>query len=62
MKELEPLGHHFGAVVHGVDLAHVTDEQVAQIRAALVDRKVLFFSDQCSTMTARSRSAGGSAS
>ncbi|SCG41859.1 TauD/TfdA dioxygenase family protein [Micromonospora humi] len=46
MKELEPLGPHFGAVVHGVDLATVTDEEIVEIRAALVDRKVLFFRDQ----------------
>jgi len=46
VKELEPLGPHFGAIVHGLDLATVTDQQVAEIRAALVDRKVLFFRDQ----------------
>jgi taurine dioxygenase len=46
VKELEPLGPHFGAIVHGLDLATVTGEQVAEIRAALVDRKVLFFRDQ----------------
>jgi len=44
--ELEPLGPNFGAVVHGLDLATATDEQVAAVRAALVDRKVLFFRDQ----------------
>jgi taurine dioxygenase len=46
IKELEPLGPHFGAVVHGVDLAAASDEQIVAIRAALVDRKVLFFRDQ----------------
>ncbi len=46
MKELEPLGPHFGAIVHGVDLATVTDEQIATLRSTLVDRKVLFFRDQ----------------
>ncbi|MGX6601486.1 TauD/TfdA dioxygenase family protein [Micromonosporaceae bacterium Da 78-11] len=46
MKELEPLGPHFGAIVHGVDLTDVTDEQIAAIRGDLVDRKVLFFRDQ----------------
>jgi alpha-ketoglutarate-dependent taurine dioxygenase len=46
MKELEPLGPHFGAIVHGIDLATATDEQIAEIRAALVDRKVLFFREQ----------------
>lgn len=44
--ELEPLGPHFGAVVHGLDLASATDEEVAALRAALVDRKVLFVRDQ----------------
>jgi alpha-ketoglutarate-dependent taurine dioxygenase len=46
MKELEPLGPHFGSLVHGVDLASATDEQIAAVRAALIDRKVLFFRDQ----------------
>ncbi len=46
MKELEPLGPHFGSIVHGVDLATATDEQIVAVRAALVDRKVLFFADQ----------------
>jgi taurine dioxygenase len=44
--ELEPLGPHFGSIVHGVDLAAASDEQVAAVRAALVARKVLFFRDQ----------------
>jgi taurine dioxygenase len=46
MKELEPLGPHLGAVVHGVDLADLSDAAVAEIRETLVDRKVLFFRDQ----------------
>ena len=46
MKELEPLGPHFGAIVHGVDLADVTDDEIATIRDTLVDRKVIFFRDQ----------------
>ncbi|WP_433306355.1 TauD/TfdA dioxygenase family protein [Actinoplanes sp. CA-030573] len=46
MKELEPLGPHFGAIVHGVDLTAVTDAELAELRASLVDRKVLFFRDQ----------------
>jgi taurine dioxygenase len=46
MKELEPLGPHFGSIVHGVDLTSATDEQIAGVRAALIDRKVLFFRDQ----------------
>jgi alpha-ketoglutarate-dependent taurine dioxygenase len=45
-KELEPLGPHFGSIGHGVDLAAATDEEIAEIRAALIDRKVLFFRDQ----------------
>jgi alpha-ketoglutarate-dependent sulfate ester dioxygenase len=44
--DLEPLGPHFGAIVHGLDLGAATDEQVAAVRAALVDRKVLFFPGQ----------------
>jgi alpha-ketoglutarate-dependent sulfate ester dioxygenase len=44
--ELEPLGPRFGSVVHDLDLAAATDEQVAAVRAALVDRKVLFFPGQ----------------
>ena len=46
IKELEPLGPHFASIVHGVDLAAAGDDDVAQIRDALVDRKVLFFRDQ----------------
>ena len=42
----EPLGPAFGAIVHDVQLARATDEEVAAIRATLVDRKVLFFRDQ----------------
>ena len=43
---LEPLGPHFGAVVHGLDLATATDDEIVALRAALVDRKVLFVRDQ----------------
>jgi alpha-ketoglutarate-dependent taurine dioxygenase len=46
IKEFEPLGPHFGAIVHGVDLATAGDDEIAAIRSALVDRKVLFFRDQ----------------
>ena len=46
IKEFEPLSPHFGAIVHGLDLAAATDDEVAEIRAALVERKVLFFRDQ----------------
>ncbi|MCA2217607.1 TauD/TfdA dioxygenase family protein [Jidongwangia harbinensis] len=44
--ELEPLGPHFGAVVHGLDLAAASDDDLVALRAALVDRKVLFVRDQ----------------
>ncbi|WP_306205832.1 TauD/TfdA dioxygenase family protein [Actinoplanes sp. RD1] len=43
---LEPLGRHFGSIVHGLDLAAASDAEIAAVRAALVDRKVLFFRDQ----------------
>ncbi|MGS2619212.1 TauD/TfdA dioxygenase family protein [Micromonospora sp. LZ34] len=43
---LEPLGPHFGAVVHGIDLADASDAEIVAVRAALVDRKVLFFRRQ----------------
>ncbi|GAA3008299.1 TauD/TfdA dioxygenase family protein [Streptosporangium longisporum] len=43
---LTPLGPHFGARVEGLDLATATDEELLAVRAALVDRKVLFFGDQ----------------
>ena len=44
--EVEPLGPSFGAVLHGVDLRDPSDAQVAAIRAALVDRKVVFLPGQ----------------
>jgi alpha-ketoglutarate-dependent taurine dioxygenase len=43
---LELLGPRFGALVHGLDLATAEDAQVAGIRAALTDHKVLFFRGQ----------------
>ncbi|MEV6491334.1 TauD/TfdA family dioxygenase [Actinoplanes sp. NPDC051633] len=46
MTELEPLGPHFGAIVHGLDLLTATDDDIVDLRAALVDRKVLFLRDQ----------------
>ncbi|MBL7257542.1 TauD/TfdA dioxygenase family protein [Paractinoplanes lichenicola] len=42
----DQLSPHFGAIVHGIDLSKVSDADVADIRAALVERKVLFFRDQ----------------
>lgn len=42
-QRLEPT---IGARVHGIDLARATDDQVRDLRAALAEYKVLFFSDQ----------------
>ncbi|MEU7842695.1 TauD/TfdA family dioxygenase [Micromonospora sp. NPDC049114] len=44
--DLEPLGPHFGALVHGMNLATASDDEIVALRAALVDRKVLFLRDQ----------------
>jgi taurine dioxygenase len=43
---LDKLGPSFGAEVIGLDLREATDDQVAAIRSALVDHKVLFFRGQ----------------
>jgi alpha-ketoglutarate-dependent taurine dioxygenase len=43
---LERLGPSFGAHVLGLDLRHLTDEEVLAIRAGLVEHKVLFFRGQ----------------
>jgi alpha-ketoglutarate-dependent taurine dioxygenase len=44
---VKPIGAHFGAEIHGVDLAeHLEDAEVAEIRRALLRWKVLFFRDQ----------------
>jgi taurine dioxygenase len=43
---VERLGAHHGARVTGVDLVHASDEQIAAVRQALVEHKVLFFSGQ----------------
>lgn len=43
---LEPLGPSFGAIAHDLDLRFATDEQIAAVRAALIEKKVLFFRDQ----------------
>ena len=42
-QRLEPT---IGARVHGVDLTRATDDQVRELRAALAEYKVLFFSGQ----------------
>jgi taurine dioxygenase len=44
--DLEPLGPAFGSIVHGLDLLTASDDEIAGLRAALVDRKVLFLRDQ----------------
>lgn len=44
--DLDALGPRFGADVTGLDLAVATDDELAAVRAALVERKVLFFRDQ----------------
>ncbi|GAB7051460.1 TauD/TfdA dioxygenase family protein [Catenuloplanes indicus] len=43
---LDPLGPRFGADVLGLDLATASDEEIVAVRAALVERKVLFFRNQ----------------
>jgi taurine dioxygenase len=43
---LERLGPGFGAEVRGIDLATASDEEVAAVRRALTEHKVLFFSGQ----------------
>src|SRR5690349_13936445 len=43
---LDKLGPSFGAEVIGIDLRHISDEQVAAIRHALVEHKVIFFRGQ----------------
>lgn len=43
---ITPLGPSFGARIDGIDLADATDADVAAVRAALVDSKVLFFRGQ----------------
>ncbi|MFE6937778.1 TauD/TfdA dioxygenase family protein [Streptomyces chartreusis] len=40
------LGPHFGAEIHGIDLARVDDDQVLALREALVAYKVLFVRGQ----------------
>jgi len=43
---LEPLGPSFGATVHGLVLSVADDAQLAAVREALVEHKVLFFGGQ----------------
>ncbi|MFF5232485.1 TauD/TfdA dioxygenase family protein [Dactylosporangium sp. NPDC000521] len=44
--KLDHLGPHFGANVHDIDLDRATDDELAEVRAALVEHKVLFFEGQ----------------
>lgn len=44
---MEPLTPAIGAEIHGIDLREeLSDETLAGLRAALLDRKVIFFRDQ----------------
>jgi taurine dioxygenase len=48
--KIEPFGPLIGATVHGVDLAHVSDEALrGELRRALADFQVLFFRNQTLT-------------
>jgi taurine dioxygenase len=44
--DLDRLGPNFGAIVRGLDLATADDAQVAAVRQALTEHKVLFFPSQ----------------
>lgn len=47
MIEVEPLTGSLGAIVHGVDLAsELSDAEVAEVRAALLSARVVFFRQQ----------------
>ena len=43
---LEPLSPSIGTVIHGIDLANPTDEQIQQVWRQFLARKVVFFRDQ----------------
>lgn len=45
MVEVHPITPNVGAEISGVDLARVSDDQAAALRAALIDRKALVFRD-----------------
>lgn len=44
--DFEHLGITLGSVIHGIDLHAPNDEEIAFIRATLLERKVVFFRDQ----------------
>ena len=48
--KVELLGKALGAEVYGLDLNHVTDDDIAQIRALLLEHLVLFFPGQDITL------------
>src|SRR3546814_187748 len=41
-----PIAGSLGAIIGGVDLAHLDDDSVAAIRRAWLEHKVVFFRDQ----------------
>lgn len=43
---VRPVNPYIGAEIDGVDLADPTPEQIAELKQALLERKVLFFRDQ----------------
>lgn len=44
--DVSPLTPSIGAVIGGVDLRDITTQKIAQIRAALLEHKVIFFRNQ----------------
>ena len=45
--EVKPLSGAVGAVLHGIDISHdLADDQIAEIREALLEYLVIFFRDQ----------------
>ncbi len=58
---VKKLTHNIGALIEGVTLSgDLPAETVAQIRAAIVEHKVVFFHDSSWTTTPRSPSPSGS--
>ena len=48
--DVAPLTPVIGAEVHGLELAHLTDAEFAEVEAALLAHQVLFFRDQSLTV------------